>query len=148
MTQTTAFYRRRLPHWRQENATYFVTWRIAANQEKLSAPERGLVAAEIRSRQGQYYELHAYVIMDDHAHVLVEPTGGHALEKIVHSWKSFTAHNLQRQAGRSRRIWQDEYFDRIVRDEKEFAEKFDYILSNPWKRWPELVEYAWVWPAR
>ena len=33
-------------------------------------------------------------------------------------------------------------------DDKEFVEKFDYILGNPWKRWPELAEYAWVWPAR
>lgn len=54
---------------------------------------------------------------------------------------------MQREYGRRGRIWQDEYFDRIVRDEKEFAEKFNYIVGNPWKRWPELTHYGWVWPS-
>jgi len=38
------------------------------------------------------------------------------------------------------------YFDRIVRDDKEFAQKRDYIIGNPWKRWPDIAEYRWVWP--
>jgi hypothetical protein len=42
-------------------------------------------------------------------------------------------------------IWQEEYFDRIVRDEKEFLDKVQYILNNPLKRWPEMEGYPWVW---
>ncbi len=52
----------------------------------------------------------------------------------IHSWKSLTANRLQRDNDRRGRVWQDEYFDRIVRDEKEFAQKFDYIQGNPWTR--------------
>ena len=63
-----------------------------------------------------------------------------------HSWKSFTAHQLQRQYGRRERIWQEEYFDRIVRDEKELAKHFNYILGSTWKRWPDLVKCPRVWP--
>ncbi len=86
--------------------------------------------------------------MNDHIHVLVRPFGEHTLEKIVHSWKSYTAHVLQRQDGRIGRVWQEEYFDRIVRDDHDLAKQFNYILTNPWKRWPELVEYPWVWPTK
>lgn len=82
--------------------------------------------------------------MDNHAHVLVKPILEHDLQSILHSWKSFTALQLQRQFGRQKAIWQDEYFDRIVRDEAEFLEKAQYILNNPRKRWPELEEYSWV----
>jgi REP element-mobilizing transposase RayT len=146
MIDSAAFYRRRLPHWRQDEATYFVTWRLAGGQKELSAPERALVAAELCHQQGQCYEIYAYVIMNDHVHVLVRPLGEQRLEKIVHGWKSFTANRLQRQEGRRGQIWQPEYFDRIVRGEEEFTEKLEYIVSNPWKRWPELVEYSWVWP--
>ena len=83
--------------------------------------------------------------MNDHVHVLVRPIAGFALEDLVHSWKSYSANHLLRAHHRVGVVWQDEYFDRIVRDEKEFRQKFEYILCNPWKRWPEVEEYTWVW---
>jgi REP element-mobilizing transposase RayT len=90
--------------------------------------------------------MYAYVVMNDHVHVMFSPSGAQALERIVHGWKSFTAHRMQRLHGRQGRVWQDEYFDRIVRDEQEFEEKFDYIASNPSRRWPGCKEYRWLWP--
>jgi len=145
---TERFYRRRLPHWRIAGCIYFVTWRLTAHQQELSPEERGIVAAEFQSREGQRYDLHAYVVMNDHIHVLVEPLGALTLERIVHSWKSFTAHQLQRTCRRHGQLWQDEYFDRWVRDEKEYTQKLRYIIGNPWNRWPELREYPWVWSRR
>jgi len=140
-------YRRRLPHWRSAGATYFVTWRLAPDCETLAPQERTLVAGTLRHFDRQRYALHAYVVMDDHVHVLVEPIGGHALESIVHSWKSYSAHRLCGAAEDAAPVWQEEYFDRIVRSEQEFDEKMRYIVGNPWKRWPELGAYSWVHPA-
>ncbi len=71
---------------------------------------------------------------------------GTSSKAFLHSWKSFTARQMQREHQRCGRIWQDESFDRIVRDDEEFAQKLDYIVGNPWKRWPELGDYPWVWP--
>ncbi len=82
--------------------------------------------------------------MDDHVHVVVAPRDGFSLQKIIHSWKSFTANRLQRDFGRFGIIWQYEYFDRIVRDGDELITKINYILGNPLRKWPELKEYAWV----
>ncbi len=93
------------------------------------------------------YELAAWVVMDDHAHALVWPQEEWDLEHILHSWKSFTANQLQRRFARQGIIWQKESFDRIVRDEKEWLEKQRYIMNNPFKRWPELSRYEWVWPV-
>jgi hypothetical protein len=53
---------------------------------------------------------------------------------------------MQRNHKRFGRVWQDEYFDRIVRDDKEFVQKREYIVGTPWKRWPEMPGYPWVWP--
>jgi hypothetical protein len=44
------------------------------------------------------------------------------------------------------RVWQDEYFDRIMRNDRELLQTAEYIITNPWKRWPEIKEYPWVWP--
>ena len=139
-------YRRNLPHWRSLEATYFVTWRLASGQPGLLPQDRDLVMDALEKFEKEQYELLAYVVMDDHVHVIVRPLPPHRLEQIVHSWKSFTAHRIQRKEHRPRRVWQDEYFDRIVGGERELQQKIEYIRANPWKRWPDLENYRWVWP--
>jgi len=141
-TSEPELYRRGLPHLRAEGALYFVTWRLKAGQPDLSATERDDVLAALRWFDGVRYQLHSAVVMNDHVHVIVKPAKAVPLQKILHSWKSFTAHKLQNRQGR---VWQVEYFDRIIRDDAEYREKRDYILKNPQKRWPNLVDYGWVW---
>ncbi|MEO8606191.1 MAG: transposase [bacterium] len=144
MSDDLTTYRRILPHWRMGGATYFITWRLDRDQAELDGAERSLVAGALTHFSGERYALLAYVVMDNHVHVLVTPISPHELQAIVHSWKSFTAHRLQRP-GRAKRIWQTEYFDRIVRNEIELREKLDYIAGNPLKRWPGVTSYPWLW---
>ena len=54
---------------------------------------------------------------------------------------------MQKEHQRFGQVRQDEYFDRIMRDDQEFARKAAYIVENPQKRWPEGQDYPWVWPA-
>jgi hypothetical protein len=75
------------------------------------------------------------------------PCRSHELKTILHSWKSFTARQMQKHHKRSGQIWQDEYFDRIIRDENEFLQKAAYIAGNPQKRWPGIRNYKWVHPT-
>jgi putative transposase len=140
---TFDFYQRRLPHVRAHGALYFVTWRLKEGLGDLSHEERDLVVSSLRHFDGQRYTLHAYMIMNDHVHVIVEPQSDLRLENILHSWKSFSAKRIgmfRRQIGA---IWQDEYFDRVIRDDAEYRQKRDYILKNPFQRWPSLETYPW-----
>jgi REP element-mobilizing transposase RayT len=137
-------YRRRLPHWRGEGATYFVTWRVHPDQDELSPDERDLVVSALRYFEGERYRLHAFVVMNDHVHTLVTPAKGHSLERMVRSWKSFSANQFHQSANRVGPVWQDEYMDHIIRSPAEFIEKSDYIVNNPSKRWPHLSGYQWV----
>jgi putative transposase len=134
-----------MPHWRLVGSVYFVTWRLAHYQAKLDQKERRLIISALQYLEGTRYELFACVAMDDHVHILMKPLKNYQVERIVHSWKSFTAHKFQQESGREAPIWQKEYFDRIVRDEKEFLDKAQYIINNPLKRWPEMEEYPWGW---
>jgi putative transposase len=140
------FYRRHLPHWRTDRAHYFVTWRLAPRQKELDSTERTIVVDAIRHFIGVRYEIIAFVVMNDHAHAIVAPFPEFSLEQIVHSWKSFTAHAIRKNRSGVGSIWQREYFDRALRSEDECAEKLQYIRANPFKRWPELESYAWLWP--
>lgn len=145
--QNLEVYRRRLPHWRLPGSIYFVTWRIHPSQKphELASEERSLVADAIRHFDGERFLLHGWVVMHDHAHLLIQPNLERDLSGILHSIKSYAANQLQRRFGRQRAVWQDESFDRIMRNEHEYFEKLDYVLTNPQRRWPEMREpYPWV----
>lgn len=43
---------------------------------------------------GRRYLLHAWVVMPNHVHVLLEPFAGCELESVLHSWKSWTAKQI------------------------------------------------------
>jgi len=144
MAEDFTIYRRRLPHWRQTGVTYFVTWRLHSTQLPLAPNERTVIVNSIEHFNNQRYKLAAHVVMDDHVHVLLKPCQPYHLQQILHSWKSYTAHYLQQNYNRNGCVWQSESFDRIIRDEQEFNEKLQYILRNPFKRWPEIQDYTWL----
>lgn len=137
-------YRRRLPHWRLEGATYFVTWRLHRRQGDLTPHERTMVTRVILHWESVRFVLHALVVMNDHVHVLVTPHPGTPLERLVQGWKAFAADQL-RQNGRSAPCWQREYHDRLVRNRTEFQQKLCYIARNPRRRWPDCDSYPWLW---
>ena len=137
-------YHRRLPHWRLEGSTYFVTWRLHRNQILLTPEEKDLIKSVLFHFNDKRYSIYAWVIMDDHVHVLFDLKENHTIQNVVHSWKSYSANELRKKFARKAPIWQVEYFDRIIRHEAEFLEKGNYILNNPRKRWPEIEDYRWV----
>ena len=89
------------------------------------------------------YQLLAWVVMPNHVHVMVDIRRGHPLSRIVHAWKSFTGKAIARMTGQ-RRIWQPDYWDRVIRSERHFGAAVDYIVENPVKA--GLVRSADEWP--
>jgi REP element-mobilizing transposase RayT len=102
-----------------------------------------LVAGAFRYFEGTRYELYAWCVMPNHAHVIVEPVAGHSLSSVVHSWKSYTAHAARRITGEAGSLWQREYYDRVIRDEEELIATMRYVDENPAKA--GLVNWRWVW---
>lgn len=92
---------------------------------------------------GERYRLIAWCIMPNHVHVLIETRAGHPLAEVVHSWKSFTAKAINQCLGRSGEVWQREYFDRYIRDDRHLQAAIDYIESNPVKA--KLAQSAESW---
>lgn len=90
-----------------------------------------LVQKALLHFDGERYRLHAWVIMPNHVHVLLTPHKGRSLSDILHSWKSYTTKEANHILGRSGDLWQEEYFDRYIRDELHFAATVEYIESNP-----------------
>ena len=75
-------------------------------------------------------ELHAYVVMPNHVHLLWTPMI--SLPDFIHRVKGATAcraNKLLNQTGE--RFWQEGYFDRMVRRDREFDSIRRYIEWNP-----------------
>jgi REP element-mobilizing transposase RayT len=108
-------------------------------------------AAEIVQRvlqkfDGERYRLCGWVVMPNHVHVLIE-AGGIPLARVLHSWKAFTALEINRLTGRSGRLWQVEYFDRYIRDGEHFRKALRYIENNPVKAGLVKAPEDWQWSS-
>ena len=93
---------------------------------------------------GQRYRLFEWVIMPNHVHALVQRWLGWELEKVLHSWKSWTSKQAGKILGIQGKFWQKETFDRFIRNEEHFRNAVEYIRQNPVKA--HLVACAEDWP--
>ena len=92
-----------------------------------------LTLAALKHFDGERYDLHSAVIMPNHVHVLFSPREGHKLSDILHTWKSFTAKEINKKINGEGSFWQTEYYDRLIRSQKHFDRVIDYISENPQK---------------
>lgn len=106
-----------------------------------------LTAGALRHFAGVRYGLHAWVVMPNHVHVLVEPMGEYLLGDIVGSWKQFVARRVGqwRKQAETGPFWQRESYDRWVRDDTERTRIVAYIERNPVKAGLCASPEAWRW---
>ena len=100
----------------------------------LRDPANGKIVADaLRHFDGERYELASFVVMPNHVHVLFRPLEDHALADILKSWKGFTARESNKRLGKKGSLWQDEYWDRLIRNERHFFKVMEYVRENPVK---------------
>ena len=73
------------------------------------------------------YRLHAWCIMPNHVHVIFEAMPDYDLSKIIHSWKSYTAHRANEMLGLKGEFWQRDAYNHIIRSRKEYHFQIQYI---------------------
>ncbi|QOV90449.1 thiamine phosphate synthase [Humisphaera borealis] len=134
--------RRRLPHWTLAGSAYFITFRVDSGE--LSEAERTIVLTHIREGHEKFYFLIGTVVMPDHVHAVLEPIGGVTLPRITKGMKGVSARKVNLIRGGSGSVWQDESWDRILRDQDELDEKLKYMLDNPVRK--GLAEDGWSYP--
>ncbi|MBI4388341.1 MAG: transposase [Candidatus Omnitrophica bacterium] len=121
--------------------------------------EIGLVVKSIWEQLPDCYDgvaIDEFVVMPNHVHgiLTLTATGGRPqgaaptidLPSVVHRFKSLTAaryHKIMKQnhSSSSNKLWQRNYYERIIRNENELNEIRQYILDNPikWEEDPENV---------
>jgi REP element-mobilizing transposase RayT len=110
-----------------------------------------VVEQGIRRGEGVEYLLHAWVIMPNHVHLLITPRI--EMREVMRRMKGRTAREANLVLGRTGvAFWQDESYDRVVKDGEEFRRVEGYILRNPVRAGlaREVEEYRWssAWAGR
>ena len=104
-------------------------------EERASA----IIADALKHFNGERYKLGAWVVMPNHVHAIITPLKGFDLSEILHSWKSYSAHEINRLLGRTGQLWQRESYDHIVRNERALFKIEEYIDQNPAKAGIEVT---------
>jgi REP element-mobilizing transposase RayT len=105
--------------------------------------------AEICKNSLHFYDekeftLICYCIMPNHIHLVFELIeGNQGISKIMQSIKGFSARESNKILNRSGAFWNDESFDRLIRNKDELFWNIRYVLINPvsaglvedWKQW-------------
>ena len=78
-----------------------------------------------------------YIIMPNHIHMIIQITGGHGgppLQKIIQCFKSATTNKYF--VYNKGNLWQRNYYEHVIRNEKEYYLIKQYIKDNPlnWKK--------------
>ena len=87
----------------------------------------------LRHFDGERYHHHAWVIMPNHVHVLVSLCATSKLGEVVGAWKGISSKRINALLGRGGTVWQEDYFDRFIRDGEHFANCCRYVRRNPLK---------------
>src|SRR5687767_16024975 len=102
-------------------------------------------------RDGKVFDLHAFCIMSNHVHAVIEPSKSDwqsdllPVSKIMQSLKRHTARQANIVLDRKGAFWQDESYDHVIRDNEEYIRIINYVLENPVKaglasKWDERSE--------
>ena len=92
-----------------------------------------IVADSFLHFDGERYRMGDFVIMPNHAHLLVAFDSPEALKSQCESWTHYTGCKINKMVGRSGKFWQQEPFDHLVRSEEQYHYLRRYIAENPKK---------------
>ena len=142
----------------RRGGVYFVTTSVKRQLDwKSRTPQLPCLTDEDNGRIIRYqlhrwddvmYELHAYVIMPDHLHLLIEPLprdGEYTpLHLIMHTIKRLSSTRINNRRKKRQTVWEMESYDSLIRSPLNYLRVVEYIKRNPVNA--GLTESANEWP--
>jgi putative transposase len=120
-------------------STYFVTANVSERRSLFQVEKIARLFIEVlfHYRKEKKYLLHEFVVMPDHIHLILTPTGV-TLKRAKQFAKGGLSFRLNKNLRSNRDVWQTSFVDRRVRHSLEYQKFKDYIWQNPVKRFLPL----------
>jgi putative transposase len=125
---------------------HFITFSCRRRAPLLSNPEartifvRALEAMRLRS----VIDIHAYVVMPEHIHLLIGEPEHHSVASAIQGLKQATSHYIAPNQGA---LWEPRYYDFNVYSDRKRIEKLRYIHRNPVRRGLVTDPADWLWSS-
>ncbi len=74
------------------------------------------------------YELVCFVIMPNNLHILFKQLK--SMDNIMRVIKSKSAIEINKLLNKSGKFWANDYYDKVIRDDKHFEKVYNYIKNN------------------
>jgi putative transposase len=132
-----------------KNQTVFIT---AVCHQRLpilaNAMEKHLLLEILRKVKEEIpFRLTAYALLDDHFHCLIRPEVNSDFSRIIQSVKLRFTHRWKRENTVTTPVtlWQQRFWDHIIRDTEDLHRHLDYIHYNPVKHGyvTDPSDYPW-----
>jgi REP element-mobilizing transposase RayT len=126
---------------------FFITTCTFRRRAILASNEAaGILVDEWRNAHDRHgWAIGRYVIMPEHVHFFCSAElGAKALPTFMRAWKQWTSKRAARELNLSGTVWQEEFFDHVLRSSESYSQKWDYVKENPVRA--GLVKNSDEWP--
>jgi putative transposase len=134
--------------------TFFVTTKTSMGRALLQSERNAtLLIDALRSYvAARKFQLHDFVVMPDHVHLLIGVGGNMTIEKAMQFIKGGFSFRLRKEFGYLGEVWQRGFSEVRVEDRESFLRYRDYIAQNPVKAGladaPEKFPYGFTYLAK
>ena len=142
--------RRRLPHYQPDDRALMVSFRVVRILT-LPPEARSLVLEHCMREHIKRVRMYALVVMPDDVHLMFTPlrdaaSRSYHLATILQAIKGSSAHSVNKLLHRQGPVWQEEYFDHVVRRYENLRAKIEYIRQSPVRKGLARTaeEYPWL----
>ena len=126
--QNFSIWRGRLPHWRADDVVYYITFR---HRRPLAEWECAVLLAQIRKPDGRKWTISIACCLPEQTEIMLKLAVEDELSDIIEKAKTRAGKFIIKKTEERYPPFYNESYDRIVRDEAEFEERYMAIMSSP-----------------
>jgi putative transposase len=125
---------------------FFVTTKTSMARRLLQSERNAMLLIDVLRLNvaAGKFQLHDFVIMPDHLHLLMTLPGNMTIEKAMQLIKGGFSYRLKREFGYQGEVWQRGFSEVRINDGQSFLQHREYIVQNPVKA--GLVDTAEQYP--
>ncbi len=117
----------------QEIRTFFVTTQTWGRRTLFQTERMANLIIDVleMNRRKDHFQLHEFVVMPEHLHLLLTPAYEIPLERAVQFIKGGFSYRAKRELGFRGAIWQPSFTEHRIKNAEDYARHREYIFSNP-----------------
>jgi putative transposase len=133
--------------------TFFVSTKTSMGKALLQSDRNATLLIDVLRFYGKErkFQLHDFVVMPNHLHLLITVSGDSTVERVMQFIKGGFSYRLKRELGYLGEVWQRGFYEVRVDDRETYVCHQEYIAQNPVRQGlvdsPEKFPYCFTYLA-